>query len=146
MHHLANNFAKKRKVMKIKYLKKAGIIYSVFALTTVFLFEINKISTFPIITGIMLFMLYFAFQGFLTLIKKEDSSLINFGILWAIAIIFSFQMIFLISDSLKTISLVVNLIISLSLLFYALRSNTKSELPVFITLLTMTTGLYSAYF
>lgn len=132
--------------MKIKNLKNIGIIYTVFAVITVFLFEIDKISTFPIITGIMLFMLYFVGQAFLTLINKEDSSWINFGTLWAIAIIFSFQMIFLISDSLKTISLVVTLIISLSLLFYAFRSKTKSELPVFIALLTMTTGLYSSYF
>ncbi len=132
--------------MKIKNLKNIGIIYTVFAVITVFLFEIDKISTFPIITGIMLFMLYFVGQAFLTLINKEDSSWIDFGTLWAIAIIFSFQMIFLISDSLKTISLVVTLIISLSLLFYAFRSKTKSELPVFIALLTMTTGLYSSYF
>lgn len=132
--------------MKIKNLKNIGIIYTVFAVITVFLFEIDKISTFPIITGIMLFMLYFVGQAFLTLINKEDSSWINFGTLWAIAIIFSFQMIFLISDSLKTISLVVTLIISLALLFYAFRSKTKSELPVFIALLTMTTGLYSSYF
>ncbi len=132
--------------MKIKNLKNIGIIYTVFAVITVFLFEIDKISTFPIITGIMLFMLYFVGQAFLTLINKKDSSWIDFGTLWAIAIIFSFQMIFLISDSLKTISLVVTLIISLSLLFYAFRSKTKSELPVFIALLTMTTGLYSSYF
>lgn len=132
--------------MKIKNLKTIGIIYTVFAVITVLLFDIDKISTFPIITGIMLFMLYFVGQAFLNLINKEESSLIEFGILWAIAIIFSFQMIFLISDSLKTLSLLVTLIISLSLLFYAFRTKTKNELATFTALLTMTTGLYSAYF
>ncbi|WP_075350017.1 hypothetical protein [Algoriphagus marinus] len=132
--------------MKIKNLKTIGIIYSVFAVISVLLFDIDKISTFPIITGIMLFMLYFVGQAFLNLINKEESNLIEFGILWAIAIIFSFQMIFLISDSLKTLSLLVTLIISLSLLFYAFRTKTKNELATFIALLTMTTGLYSAYF
>jgi hypothetical protein len=146
MQHLANNFVQNRIVMKIKNLKTIGIIYTVFAVITVLLFDIDKISTFPIITGIMLFMLYFVGQAFLNLINKEESSLIDFGILWAIAIIFSFQMIFLISDSLKTLSLLVTLIISLSLLFYAFRTKTKNELATFIALLTMTTGLYSAYF
>ncbi len=131
--------------MKIKNLKTIGIIYIVLATVSVILFLIDKISIFPIITGIMLFVLYFVGQAFVSLLKKE-SSLIDFAILWAIAIIFSFQIIFLISDSLKTLSLVVTLIFSLTLLFYSFRSKTTRELTVFIALLTMTTGLYSAYF
>lgn len=131
--------------MKIKNLKTIGIIYTVLAAVSVFLFLIDKISIFPIITGIMLFILYFVGQAFVSLLKKE-SSLIDFAILWSIAIIFSFQLIFLISDSLKTLSLVVTLIFSLTLLFYSFRSKTTRELTVFIGLLTMTTGLYSAYF
>lgn len=141
---MMNNFQKATD-MRINNLKTIGIIYTVFATVSVFLFLIDKISTFQIITGIMFFILYFVGQAFLKLFKKETSWL-DFCILWAIAIIFSFQIVFLINDSLKFQSLIITSIFSLVLLLYSLRSKALKELTVFIALLIMTTGLYSSYF
>ncbi len=132
--------------MKIQNLKPIGICYIVLVFFSVFLYQIDKISVFPIITGIMFFLIYFVVKAFWTLATAKESRVIDFSILYGVAMLFAAQILFLLSDSLKTYALVGSIFVSLILLVSSYRLKTRSGLSLFIVLITLGTGLFSANF
>ena len=132
--------------MKIRHFKQIGICYTVFATFSVFLYQIDKITVFPIITGIMLFLIYFVVKAFWTLAIEKESRLIDFSILYGVAMLFATQVLFLISDSLKTYALVGALFVTLILLVSSYILKTKNNLSLFVVLVSLVTGLFSANF
>jgi len=77
------------KNMEIKYLKRIGLAYLIFAYIAIFLVEIGKISSFPILIGVTLFLLYFLIHAIVNLRITKKRDWVDFAFLWGIPFLIS---------------------------------------------------------
>lgn len=128
--------------MKTKYLKYTGLFYNLYAFLALILYEIDKISIFPILVGIIFVAGFLSFKAFASIFKNSDPQWLDFGILWSCAIIVSLHLVILLSESFKTQASGIILFFIIGLMILSFRLKMNSDLPIFLLLVLMITGLY----
>lgn len=129
-----------------KYLKQIGIGYFIFGILMIGLAFFNKISVFPVILGVLAIMLYFMANSIIALFKSNSDKWVDFGILWAISILFSSQILLLLSDKFKVYALVTATIVIFFILFLSYRYKKQSDIPFFVFMIAMTLGSLNTNF
>jgi hypothetical protein len=132
--------------MGIKHIKPIGIGYHIFGVIAVFLSLFGKISVFPIITGILIFMLYFILKAIMVLFRSNDWNWTDFVILWGIPVLFSAQILLLLNDSFKVYALATFLIVMFGILLINYRYKKETGIPFFILMQFFTMGVFNANF
>ena len=132
--------------MEIKHIKPIGIGYFIFGVIAVFLSLFGKVSVFPIITGILIFMLYFLLKGIVVLFRSDDWNWTNLVILWGIPLLFSSQILLLLNDSFKVYALATFLIVMFSILLLNYRYKKETGIPFFILMQFLTIAAFNANF
>jgi hypothetical protein len=132
--------------MEIKYLKRIGLAYLIFAYIAIFLVEIGKISSFPILIGVTLFLLYFLVHaiGNLRITKKRDW--VDFAFLWGIPFLISLQVMLLFDNAYQTYALAAFIIVMFSLWFLDFIYERLEGVSIFIFLLSLATASFSSAF
>lgn len=129
-----------------KYLKQIGIGYFVFGILMMGLAFFDKISVFPVILGVLALMIYFIVNSFVALFKSNSGKWIDFGILWGISLLFSSQVLLLLSDSFKVYALVTSIIVIFFILFLSYRFKKQSDIPFFVFMVAATLGSFNLNF
>ena len=133
--------------MNLMQLKPIGIGYFVFGHVMVLLSVLWKISIFPITLGILAFLIYFLVQSLRALfVSKQEGWVLNFLIFWALAIVFSMQMILVLTSSFRGFVLMVCLGVLALLFFLAYRYRRETQLSLLVLLLLVTTGTFAISF
>lgn len=133
--------------MNLIKLKSIGIGYFVFGHTMVLLSLFWKISIFPITLGILTFVTYFLFQSIRALfLSKQEGWALNFLIYWALAVVFSMQLILVLTSSFRGFVLLVCFGVLALLLFLAYRYRRETQLSILLLLLLVTTGTFAFSF
>ena len=129
--------------MNLMQLKPIGIGYFVFGHVMVLLSLLWKISIFPITLGILAFLIYFLLQSIRALIaSKQEGWALNFLIFWALAIVFSMQMILVLTSLFHGFIIAVCLGVLALLFFLAYRYRRETQLPFLVWVLLLTTGTF----
>jgi len=124
-------------------LKSIGIGYFVFGHVMVLLTVLWKISIFPITLGVLVFIVYFLVQALRALFaSKQEGWALDFLIFWAIAVVFSMQLILVLTSSFRGFVLMVCFGVLALLLFLAYRYRRETQLSLFLLLLLVTTGTF----
>jgi hypothetical protein len=132
--------------MEVKHIKAIGIGYFIFGVIAVFLSLFEVISAFPIITGILIFMIYFILKGIVILFKSKDWSWVDFVIFWGIPFLFSSQILLLLNESFKFYSLASFLIVMFVILWLTFRYKKETGIPFFMLMQFLTIAAFNANF
>jgi hypothetical protein len=128
-------------------LKPIGIGYFVFGHVMVLFSVLWKISIFPITLGILAFIVYFLVKAIRALFaSKQEGWALNFLIFWALALVFSMQLILVLTSSFRRFVLMVCLGVLAVLLFLAYRYRRETQLSLLVLLLLVTTGTFAFSF
>ena len=133
--------------MNLMQLKPIGIGYFVFGHVMVLLTVLWKISIFPITLGILAFLIYFLVQSIRALFaSKQEGWALNFLIFWALAVVFSMQLILVLTSSFRGFVLMVCLGVLALLFFLAYRYRRETQLSLLVLLLLVTTVTFAISF
>jgi|GEM_PF-2241897 hypothetical protein len=132
--------------MTFKNLKPIGIFYFILGNIAIFSLLFELVPRYLIISGILIFMLYFLLKGLVSLFRSNVRYWVDFAILWGISLLLSAQVLFLLSDSFKVLSLVTFLTAMCSILILNYRYKKESDLPFFLLMQFLTMGSLSANF
>ena len=133
--------------MNLMQLKPIGIGYFVFGHVMVLLSLLWKISIFPITLGILAFLIYFLVQSIRSLFaSKQEGWALNFLIFWALAVVFSMQLILVLTSLFQGFILAFSLGVLALLLFLAYRYRRETQLSFLVWVLVVTTGTFGFSF
>lgn len=133
--------------MNLMQLKPIGIGYFVFGHVMVLLSLLWKISIFPITLGILAFLIYFLVQSIRALFaSKQEGWALNFLIFWALAAVFSMQLILVLTSLFQGFILAFSLGVLALLLFLAYRYRRETQLSFLVWVLLVTTGTFGLCF
>lgn len=132
--------------MLIKNLKPVGLAYFGFGAVAIFLSLIGKITLVPIISGLMVFLVFFIVNAMVSFFKSSELNLGDFVILWGIPMLISFQALFLISETYKSFALIIITLLIVGILFISYKFNMKKGIPFFILLFSLIVGAFSSNF
>jgi hypothetical protein len=128
-------------------LKPIGIGYFVFGHVMVLLSLLWKISIFPITLGILAFLIFFLVQSIRALFaSKQEGWALNFLIFWALAVVFSMQLILVLTSLFQGFILAFSLGVLALLLFLAYRYRRETQLSFLVWVLLVTTGTFGLCF
>ncbi len=131
--------------MQFKYLKPIGLSYIIITYFAIFLVEIGKISSFPIVIGVTLFFLYFLIQAIVDHGTSKKRDWVDFAFLWGIPFLISLQILLLLGNAFKTYSLVAFTIVMFLLWFLEFRYERKDGVSIFIFMLFLVTASFSRF-
>jgi len=133
--------------MNLMQLKPIGIGYFVFGHVMVLLSLLWKISIFPITLGILAFLIFFLVQSIRALFaSKQEGWALNFLIFWALAVVFSMQLILVLTSLFQGFILTFSLGVLALLLFLAYRYRRETQLSFLVWVLLVTTGTFGLCF
>ena len=133
--------------MNLMQLKPIGIGYFVFGHVMVLLSLLWKISIFPITLGILAFLIFFLVQSIRALFaSKQEGWALNFLIFWALAVVFSMQLILVLTSLFQGFILAFSLGVLALLLFLAYRYRRETQLSFLVWVLLVTTGTFGLCF
>jgi hypothetical protein len=132
--------------MELNNLKPIGVGYLSFAILSAFLYDIGKVSIFPIMICVILFLLYFLINGIIKLRISKKWDWVDFTFLWGIPLLISLQILLLFGDSFKLYSLVFSTIVMFLLWFLAYRYKREGGVSFFIFMLSLVTGTFNSMF
>lgn len=133
--------------MNLMQLKPIGIGYFVFGHVMVLLSLLWEISIFPITLGILAFLIYFLVQSIRALFaSKQEGWALNFLIFWALAVVFSMQLILVLTSLFQGFILAFSLGVLALLLFLAYCYRRETQLSFLVWVLLVTTGTFGLSF
>ena len=129
--------------MELSYSKQLGIGYYTLAFIAILLYSIEKISIFPIVVGLSVLALFFLIKALLSIISKNEMSLMNSLIYFGVAAQISFQIVLLFGHDYRYVFLNSSLIVCIAVFILIYKfSKSKSLIPLNIVASIITSWIY----